>query len=239
MKRILVQQHNDRFINNLFYTLKNTQQAHQLIINKDIYKIYHRYQFDVAVFIASKFSQDIAQFISEYYNQNTIKFIIYHDIFNQNIINDYGDIAINLVKNDTEHRKAIKIPSLLNNKVFKNLNTIRDKNTYAVFLEYSSSIPENLENFLYPKTKKHIRLFNSPHIQHHQNMGLLSEQDKAKILNTHEYFINTNGEYVQEALECGAKVIDIKDIEKPTKKNVYKKDTNIIFYEDFIGSNIL
>lgn len=236
--KIFLQQHNDRFINNLANALKNMdQQIQQLDLNKDIYKIYHHYPFNMGIFIASKFTQDIAQFISEYYNsKNSIKFIIYHDILNEGIIDDYGSITTNLIKNDKTYKSAIKIPSLVNDAIFKDLGLERKKNTYAVFLEYTKTIPADLSMLLYPNTKKHIRLFNSPHIQHHQNIGLLSESDKAQILNTYEYFININDEYVEEALSCGAKVVDSRAIDK---KMPNKKNKNTISYESFIGSTIL
>jgi hypothetical protein len=110
----------------------------------------------------------------------------------------------------------------------------RQKNTYAVFLEYSQRLPEKIEHLLYPNSNKHIRLFNSPYIQHHQNIGLLSETEKSVILNSYEFFINTDNEYIDEAIACGAKVMGVDSSGKLNKYT--NKDKDIISYANFIGS---
>lgn len=234
--RILIQKHNDRFINNVYDTLiRDGHQVAQSEINRDIYKIYHHYPFELAVLISSKFTHDIAQFVSEFYNgKNKIKFIIYHDFLNEQIINDYGSTAIHLSNTNEKIKNVTNIPKLLNNNIFKNLNMSRKKETYSIFLEYTKVLPTNLEHVLYPATNKQIRLFNSPYIEHHQNIGLISEVEKAEILNSCEFFINTNNGYTDEAIACGAKVVEIDN--KGKVKKYMDKDRNIISYEKFIGS---
>lgn len=235
--KIFIQRHNDRFINNIYDTLvRMDHEVEQSDVNKDIYKIYHKYPFNIAIFIASKFSQDIAQFVSEFYNgKNPIKFIIYHDVLNEQIIQDYGGIVTNLSKD--KKNNTITIPRLLNENIFRNTKTSRNKGTYVVFLEHSKVLPEDLTKELYPASKKKIKMFNSPYIQHYQNIGLLSEQDKADILNSNEFFINIDNQYTDEAIACGAKIVDMSDINKENTKQ--KKNTNVISYENFIGLHII
>jgi hypothetical protein len=81
-------------------------------------------------------------------------------------------------------------------------------------------------------------MFNSSEIQHHQNLGLISEIDKANILNAYEFFIDIHHNYTNEARLCGAKVVDVSQI-KNNKKPRNPKNINVETYENFIRSTIL
>lgn len=235
--KVFVQQHDDKFINNLTFSLRSMHiDTYCSDINQDLYRIYHYYPFDIAIFLASKFNNETAQFISEFYSSQNIKFFIYHDQHNEEIISLFGSAAINLVHTASSN-KSILIPELINLFLFSNLKIPRKKNRYAVFLDGIKEIPDNLNDKLYPNTKLQISLFNSSHIQNPQNIGLISEIEKAQILNTYEFFIDINNNYANEARVCGAKVLDIDKLKEKSKPD--KNNKSIQTYEEFIRTNIL
>lgn len=235
--KVFVQRHDDKFINNLTHSLRNMRiDTYCSDINQDLYRIYHYHPFDIAIFLASKFNNETAQFISEFYNSKNIKFFIYHDQHNEEIISSFGSAAINLVHTGSS-KNSILIPELINQFLFSNLKLPRKKNRYAVFLDGIKEIPDNLNDKLYPNTRLHISLFNSLHIQNPQNVGLISEIEKAQILNMYEFFIDINNNYANEARACGAKVVGVDKLKEKPKPGKNIKNTQT--YEEFIRTNIL
>ena len=235
--KVFIQRHDDKFINNLTLSLGSMGiNTYCSDINQDLYRIYHYYPFDIAIFLASKFNNEIAQFISEFYSSKNIKFLIYHDQHNEEIISSFGSAAINLV-HMTSSNNSIVIPELINQFLFYNLKMPRKKNRYAVFLDGIKEIPNRLNDKLYPNTKLQINLFNSSYIQNPQNLGLISEIEKAQILNTYEFFIDINNNYTNEAKACGAKVLEVDSLKEKTKSEKKNKSTQT--YEEFIRTNIL
>lgn len=235
--KVFVQRHDDKFINNLTLSLHSMNiDTYCSDIAQDLYRIYHHYPFDTAIFLSSKFNNESAQFISEFYSSKRIKFFIYHDQHNEEIISSFGAAAINLTYK-TSSNNSIMIPELINQFLFYNLKMPRKKNRYAVFLDAMKEIPDNLNENLYPNTKLNINMFNSSYVQNPQNIGLISEIEKAQILNTYEFFIDINNNYAHEARACGAKVFDIDKLKETPKQS--KKNKSVQTYEDFIRSNIL
>lgn len=235
--KIFVEKNNDKFINNLILSLNWMGiETYSSEIDQDLYKIYHYYPFNVGVFVASKFNHETAQFIAEFYSRPNTKMIVYHDIYRTDIESDFSKAAIH-IRNDKEYDK-VKIPELVNHFLFRNVGLERKKNSYAVFLDNSKELPEDLGELLYPNTKLHINMFNSSEIQHHQNLGLISEIDKANILNTYEFFIDIHHNYANEARLCGSKVVDVAQI-KNHKKPRNPKNINAETYKNFIRSTIL
>jgi hypothetical protein len=204
-------------------------------ISQDLYRIYHYYPFDIAIFLSSKFNNETAQFISEFYSSGGIKFFIYHDEHNEEIISSFSTAAINLVH--TKSSNSVLIPELINQFLFYNLKMPRKKNRYAVFLDGIKEIPDNLNANLYPNTKLNINMFNSSYVQNPQNIGLISEIEKAQILNTYEFFIDIKNNYSHEAKACGAKALDPDGLKEKTKSN--KNTKKVQTYEEFIRLNIL
>ena len=49
-------------------------------------------------------------------------------------------------------------------------------------MDIDQDIPDNISKYLYPNSKLPIRMFNNSNILHYQNLGLLTEQDKAEVL---------------------------------------------------------
>jgi hypothetical protein len=206
-------------------------------INNDLYKIYHNYQFSIGIFLASKFNNETAQFVSEFYSKQ-VKCIIYHDIDNTDVMSDFNKAAHHLSHNN--YKNTTTIPKMINNHLYKNLGLIRRKSSYAVFLDNNKNIPDNMIDILYPNTKLYINMFNSEYVSHPQNLGKISEIEKADILNSYEFFIDINGNYSAEAVACGAKLISVDQVKLGKKTKISNKiDPTITTYETFIRSNLL
>lgn len=244
MNKIFIQKQDSKFINNTILCLEHLgQDIISIDINSDLYRTYHHYSFNSAIFLASKINNEIAQFISEFYTK--IKCFIYHDIENHEAISSFG-VAVRHFSH-LDQSNTVKIPKMINPWLFYQDPTItRKTGSYAVFLEGAKDIPEQLANVLYPNTNLHINLFNSVHFQHPLNLGHISEYDKARILNTYEFFININQQYDAEAVACGAKVINIQDLpkilnsnSKTKRKNKNTIKENIKSYEEFLKEQIL
>jgi hypothetical protein len=235
---IFVQKQDSKFINNIILTLRHMGiDVISTDINNDLYKIYHNHQFSIGIFLASKFNNETAQFVSEFYSKQ-VKSIIYHDIDNTDVMSDFSRAAHHLSHNAYENTTTI--PKMINNHLYKNLGLVRRKSAYALFLDHRKNIPDNIIDILYPNTKLHINMFNSEHVSHHQNLGKVSEIDKANILNSYEFFIDINGDYSAEAVECGAKLISVDQIKLGKKTKITNKiDPTITTYETFIRSNLL
>lgn len=236
--KFFIETQDSKFINNIIISLRENKQIEVLsyVSHKNLYKIYHQTKFDRAIFIASKFTPETAQFVTEFYNKD-VKFFIYHDVFMQNIVDDYKTACVNLV-----HQKNIKdtvqIPNLVNHYIYKNTNTNRHK-SIACFIDKQENISDNLEQYLYPNSKIPIRMFNNSKIVHHQNLGMLNEYDKAEVLNSSEYFLNLDNEYHEEAARCGCKVIELNNIQNFKKTKKSKPNNKISTYQDFIDQNLL
>ena len=118
MSIVLVQDYNDKFINNLKLVDNNGGKlvVYGANINSNLYKIYHQYKFDSAIFIESLITPEILQFISEFFQK--IKFSIYHNRTpNQDIIKDYKIAAKQLV-NVKNIKDTIMIPNLINSQLY-------------------------------------------------------------------------------------------------------------------------
>jgi hypothetical protein len=79
------------------------------------------------------------------------------------------------------------------------------------FIDHTEILEKDLLSVLYPNAKFNIRLFGSSTIKHPQNIGLLSERDRAKILNESESCLMIDNSYLPEALSCGTKILRAKE----------------------------
>jgi len=232
-----VQPVDDKFINNTIISLR--EMGHDVLsvpVEQNLYRIYHKFQFESALFLASKFDNEIAQFISEFCSKN-IKFYIYHDDnINKDLLQHYGSVCKNLTT--TKHEKCIHIPELINQYLYKN-NKQQKEPIVSCFLDSVGEIPKELEEYLYPNSNLKLRLFNNPTIKHYQNLGVLDEYDKPNILNQSEYFLSFDGYYSNEAIACGCKVLSLKDLKKIDKVKNKKSKQKVQTYQEFIESNLL
>jgi len=230
--KLFVEYLDDKFINNILLTnITSDTKILSSDINNDIYRFHDKYNFDTYIFNANKaiVNKEILQFIKEY--KDSLKIILYHtdnsllDILSKNSLNvkhiGYADI---------EHDSYIKIPQLLNRNLFLNKNFSNRFNKIACFV--NDKLPDDLLGLLYPNTKLPIVLFGN--IVHPQSIGKVTEQEKSFILNTYEYYLSLDNNYINEASECGCKIFTTQSILE--SKAMIDIDTkNILSYSEFLN----
>jgi hypothetical protein len=94
-------------------------------------------------------------------------------------------------------------------------------------------VPEDLEKYLYPQANLPIKLFNNKDIIHPQNLGLLSEKDKALLLERSKYYLAITDDYVAEAWSCGCEVLTVDDLDT-LKPSTYKHSNAFQPYTNFL-----
>jgi hypothetical protein len=200
--KLFIQEFEDKFINNLSLIDHENIIIVTDSIHDDLYSIHYKYDFDAYVFISSLMTNEIYQYILEF---NKIKkIILYHDTFNENIITALAPFCTNIGALET--KDIIKIPTLINDHLFFNSN--KQRNDYIpCFIDNVEVLDEDILSVLYPNSKFRIRLFGSSSIKHPQNIGLLSEQEKAEILNESESCLLIDDSYLLETISCGTKVL--------------------------------
>jgi hypothetical protein len=215
MKKIFLPNINNKFYNNIRHLSNNILRIFSAI-PIDIYKIHEKISADIYLFDSSYISSELVQFISEY-SDLTIKVFVYHSP--ENLEQD----AIRYMKKCRHivpykkfdkfsmYKNVVQLPKyIINENIFydQNIHPKIDKAIY--FLDNDNSIPKAIEANLYPNKKdSNILLFNNSNISHHQNLGMLTEPDKANLLNKHKYYIcNENRDYAAEAYRCGCTILD-------------------------------
>lgn len=236
MKKILIQYINDKFINNI--GLSNTNFCDKAIVDTKnrLYQIYYQYKFTDIIFIDSLLGNEEKQFINEFGEYINIY------IYQNTKYNNYIDTNLKLVKgilsktrNDNSNYRTIYIPKLVNYDIFyMNKNQFK-KDTIVSFLDDMVLLPEELNEYLYPNSMLPIKLFNNSSIIHPQNLGILSETDKAVVLQQSKYYLALDGseDYIGEAWSCGCAVLCLEDLGSlaPTK---YKYSENFRSYSNFV-----
>jgi hypothetical protein len=203
-----IQKANNKLNNNLRYLKLDDIHIIEFDPNNILYRSHYKKKYTHVLFVESLLTSEIKQFISEFFQ--SVKIFIYHDtVPNMEIIKDYGVAATHIVNKGYVVDKAIALPDLINDQLFAGMNNNKNEDTVC-FLEYRADIPNELTEILYPKTKHRIKLFNSPYIKHVQNLGLISESEKAEILQSSKYYfpVDDNDEYLAEAVACGCIVLN-------------------------------
>lgn len=228
--KIIIQKTNDKFINNI--ELSTTPFCNKKVLNitGQLYKIYYIEKFTHIIFVASLLDNETIEFINEFgsivnifiYN-NTIKNIGYHS----NI-----KAVIQKTRTDSENKTVI-IPKLVNNEIYNHDNSVSKNDNIVCFLDNIESLPQQLNEYLYPESQLPIKLFNNSDIIHPQNLGLLYEYDKARILKQNKYYLALTDDYVPEAWACGSLVLDIDDLGS-LKPNKYKQSKSFQSYANFL-----
>lgn len=229
MKHILIPDINNKFYNNLSITKLPNINITSSIINKNIYSIYYRLPFDILIMPYSLIDNSIIQFGIEY---PQIKIIIDLDIQNieSDFINTYKSIFTFMTMNPQNiSTKTISIPiDLINDQIYSvNSPKIQKQNYIACFLDNLMNLPGDLEPYLYPKSNNKIRMFNNLNINHVQNLGLINEIDKAKILFEAKYYLTLNDLYLNEAVLSGCEILTLESLAKimPQKQMTKKYNT--------------
>jgi len=204
--KLFIQEFEDKFINNLSLIKHKDIDIITDSLDNDLYSMHYRYNFDTYVFVSSLMTNEIYQYILEF--NKTKQIIVYHDSINEKLITDLSQYCVNVGASDAKN--IIKIPSLINSHIF--FNTRKQRNKYISCFIDGDKIPnDDLISVLYPHKKFHIRLFGFSLRKHPQNIGLLSEEEKAKILNESEGYLLIDDSYLPEALSCGVKILRPKD----------------------------
>lgn len=242
--KIFVDYKNNRFINGLIGSHQKDAEIVHTNTNKNIYNIYYALNFNHCIFNLSSIDNEIVQFISEYSSQ--IKIFVYLDVPNYTEVelletfknSIYYLIPENTFDNYKSYNNTIQIKNnLINSNIFYRNNSItKDKDAVCVFLDLFESIPDQLTEKLYPKTKMKIMMYNNSGIKHAQNLGVLSEIDRSYVLNKSSYFINYQNHYIHEAAVCGCKILDINNIDINQDMDIDKEITN---YENLLKEYIL
>jgi hypothetical protein len=225
--KLFIQEFDDKFISNLSLI----EHPNIVIVNDDIsgnlYGIHYKYNFDTYVFVSSLMTNEIYQYILEFHKSKRI--ILYHDIVNDQVLGTISQFCINVGTLDSNN--IIKIPTLINDHIFFNMNKQRSKHI-PCFIDHVEILDEDLLSVLYPNKKFNIRLFGSSLIRHPQNIGLLSEKDRAEVLNSSESCLMIDDLYLPEVLSCGTKILRPKEGNLIEDKNSIM--TNTETYAQFL-----
>lgn len=237
MKKLFIEKDNNKFVNNILLSPHTSLQLFGVSINQNLYEIFYKTNFDACIFMASKFDAEKLQFINEFIDTN-MRIYLYHNTLNESLLDLQHKNLIHLIEhyvileNNAKHKNTIVLPPLINKNIFFN-NKNNKNNIITCFIDHISSIPNSLLAKLYPNTKLPIKLFNNPTIKHHQNLGLVNEEEKAHILNQSEYYLSINHYYAAEASEAGCKILDIAELDD-MKEQKYKHIKNPQTYSRYI-----
>jgi len=245
MKKILlVQNFNTKFIKNTIYSAIDDTTIINADINNNLYKTYYRYQFTHIIFAAPLLSTEIIQFISDF--SKSIKVFLYHDTFIDDAANVLSNTNITHIVNDKSYTNnkynIINInPYIINTSLFnKNGESDARNNSIIGFLDHYNFIPYKLNDYLYPKTKLPIKIFNAGNSPHHQNLGLVNDIEKSQLLKSNKYYLSLEYEkdYSIEAQACGAIIVhqdQLSDLNNVT----YTEHPEIMDHKQFIIESIL
>lgn len=235
-KNIFITQANNRFTNAILSNKLPHKFIHSIIQN-NIYDIFYQFNIDLFIFNASSIDSSVVQFIQEFSESKNIFFYI--DTIEQNkldIINNTQNIETIIPESlniNLNQKSIIYHNNVINTSIFYKQDIPKQTDVVTCFLDNIIDIPDELNEHLYPKSNKKIRLYNNANINHYQNLGLVEEQYKNTILNESEYFISINNHYVFEAIQAGCKILG------PNLHHYAPPDREIITIENFLEKNIL
>lgn len=209
----------------------------------NIYRTHANIIANIYIFDSSFITNEILQFILEHTDYGT-KFFVYHDKNKLNkdcirYLKQVKHLISDVNSDNSKNDNIITVPKfLINDKIYKQ-KYLQKINRKIYFLDSDESIPEAISSRLYPNSKENILMFNNAKISHYQNLGIVSEYDKAELLNSSEYFIcNKNEDYVAEAFVCGCKIIDCKNF-MPYESSTELSNNTLVTYTDFMKNTIL
>jgi len=191
---ILVQQSQNKFTSNLD-SLSHKYRIIFVNIDRNIYKIRSQINPDVYIFSEKQMGHEERHFCQ---NIKDKKIIVYTE----------SKDAVEWPEHVTTINHS-NMPLLCNTQRFKKNNATIREIDYCYFLDYDEKMPPQLINRLYPNTKDQILLFNNVNIKHPQNLGYLTEDEKAQVLNNTSCFISNNMNYAVEANMCGCQVVNL------------------------------
>lgn len=239
--KIFIEYLDNKFVNNILSSpLRQDISILSSELNNDLYKFHDKYKLDCYILNAENISsnnKEVLQFIHEYAKE--LKIIFYHTskqsidlCLNNSNLSNILHIGYEAIDN-TSYRQ---IPYLLNKNLFYNQNIINKNQKIICFIDHIEQLPNDLNQLLYPNTKLPIILFGN--IIHPQCLGSVTETEKAILLNTYEYYLSINDNYLLEASECGCKIFTAQSILE-SKALVNIDTSNIQSYSQFIESLVI
>lgn len=213
MKSILIQQSFEKFLQNCSSTSFDNVITIDIAIGNNLYQTFFKHKPEYCLFSANAISNEVLQFCQDYSNSTNIFF--FHQ---QNTSYEQFRTSINLsnIYHIGYNIGDVILPKLLiNDQLFYCSN--QNKNDGIIcFMDGFDALPNKLLDLLYPNTNMPIKLFNCPNIKHYQNLGILTEKDKASVLQTHKYYLDlkqdTPYNYNTEAIICGALPVSVDDL---------------------------
>jgi hypothetical protein len=202
--KLFIQNLNDKFIKNVSLVENNSLVVVTDNIDNNLYQIHYNYDFDAYIFVASLMNKEIYQYILEFNRDK--KIILYNDILDWDVFDSLRSFCTHIGEYDIEG--MIKLPPLINDHIFFDMKKPRQKHIPCL-IDNKEILDNNLLSVLYPEKKFNIRLFGSL-IKHPQNVGFLTEKNKAKILNESESCLVIDNQYLPEIISCGTKVLRAK-----------------------------
>lgn len=244
MTKLLVQQHNSKFIQNIIYSKINNTDIIGAVLNNNLYQIYYTHKPTHVIFCADNLTPETIQFISDFGNNTDIKCFLYHNrSISEEIYTAFkttGIIHICDEKYSGKDECQLLCPNnLINSQIFNNGTNTNE--SIVCFLDDYNELPSVLQPYLYPNTKMPIKLFNAPDLKHYQNLGLLDELTRANVLKSTKYFLSlgsSKNDYSLEAQSCGCIILSIADLKEYTSIQ-YKAPGPVIDYATFITESIL
>ena len=239
MKSILVQQSSEKFIQNCSGLSFDDILIIDISIGNNLYQTFFRHKPEYCIFSGSMVDKEVLQFCEDYGGSTNIYFFHIDSKSYENVKSLLPkESAVTHIGYDNVCDVNIP-PKLVNDQIFhsKNSNT---KDGIICFMDGFSSIPNELLDLLYPNSSIPIKLFNCPGVKHYQNLGVLTEHNRASLLQTHKYYLYLNQSsglsYVNEAIACGAKVISLEQIKDKSylSSTLEKTDSTNITYNQFL-----
>jgi hypothetical protein len=215
MKSILVQQSPEKFMQNCSALSFEDILVIDISIGNNLYQTFFRHKPEYCIFSGNLVNKEIIQFCEDYSNSTNIYFfhIDSKSYENTKSLLPQGS-RVTHIGYDDNYDAAIPL-GLVNDQLFYSTNT-NTKDGIVCFMDGLTSIPNELLDLLYPNTSVPIKLFNCPSIRHYQNLGIVTEQNRANLLQTHRYYLDLRQDagfsYVNEAIACGATIISVEQI---------------------------
>ena len=249
MKKVLIIQNAPhKIIQNLIFSKIEDTNIVGADFDGSLYKIYYSHSPTHIVFSADRLNEESLQFISDFGSSNT-KCFVYHNDISLEILSKLKNLNVTHLVSKVENLPTyldnyILVDNVINTTIFHNNNLTDIKKDHIIcFLENIKKIPDELQNYLYPSSKMPIKLFNSKHITHYQNLGAINEITKSVLLRSNNYYLSLDEvkhNYEIEAKLSGATVIKISDLPHYDKKiNDDLEINQIIPIEQFIKERIL
>lgn len=211
MINICLTKQNKKLNRNLLYYTDESKRIFEYSFDQGIYKYYFaiNQNIDVMIINASVLSPEIDSFISDF--NNKIRFVIYNDTDSPGLSVKYKNmISKFLVHTNPESINDIILSKyIVNEKIYNNIEVPAKTNQYVYFLDNNDTIPIQLEQILYPNSSAVIKMFNGYKINHHQNLGHITEEIRKDILLESSDYLYSNDDYNMEAKLCGCNLIDV------------------------------